>query len=166
MKWQVFLIVLFFGNFTYAAEVGKIAGGVVDRTTKQPLPGVNVTILGTNMGAATDINGKYLIENVPIRDYSLQANMMDYKPLVKIRIYPIPNRTIVIDFELEQSMLEMQGITVTPEYFSKEKDAVVSSHKISFYEARGNPEGYNVQRMLTSLPGVAAVEDYIALNLS
>ncbi len=162
MKWQVFLIVLFFGNFTYAAEVGKIAGGVVDRTTKQPLPGVNVTILGTNMGAATDINGKYLIENVPIRDYSLQANMMGYKPLVKIRIYPIPNRTILIDFELEQSMLELQGITVTPEYFPKEKDAVLSSHKISFYEARGNPEGYNVQRMLTSLPGVAAVEDYSA----
>ncbi len=162
VKRIVFLLFLLFGSFTYATEVGKIAGVVVDRTTRQPLPGVNVSILGTEMGAATDIIGRYLIENIPIGEYSIQANMMGYKPLVKIRIYPIPNRTISIDFELEQTILEMKGITVTPEYFPKEKDAVVSSHKFSFHEARGNPEGYNVQRMLASLPGVGSVEDYSA----
>jgi hypothetical protein len=54
----------------------------------------------------------------------------------------------------------MGVVTVTPEYFSKEKDAVVSSHRMSYYEVRGNPEGYNPQRMLASLPGVGTVEDY------
>ncbi|MCK4307229.1 TonB-dependent receptor [candidate division WOR-3 bacterium] len=159
----LFLIGLLVGEIIYAGqEVGNISGTVVDRTTKQPLPGVNVCILGTTMGAATDTNGKYLIEKVPMREYSIEASMIGYKPVVQTRIYPVPNRTITLNFKLSQTPIELKGVTVTPEYFSKEKDAVTSSHEASSYEIRMNPEGYSVQRILASLPGIGTVEDWSA----
>ncbi|MBU0558457.1 MAG: carboxypeptidase-like regulatory domain-containing protein, partial [Bacteroidetes bacterium] len=43
---------------------GKIEGVVKDVEFKQPLPGVNIIIKGTYYGAATDVNGKYIIENI------------------------------------------------------------------------------------------------------
>ena len=51
-------------NFLFG-QSGKISGTVVDSTTNKPLVGANVMIIGTNMGAATDIDGKYFIINVP-----------------------------------------------------------------------------------------------------
>ncbi|MCD5383219.1 TonB-dependent receptor [candidate division WOR-3 bacterium] len=166
---QKLKIVLLLGSFTslwisfaHSTELGNITGIVVERTTQHPLPGANVFIIGTQMGDATDTTGRFLIENVPVKEYSIQASMMGYKPLVKTRIYPVPRRTIVVDFALEETMLKGEGVTVTPSYFQKERDAVVSSHQISFYELRGNPESYNVQRTLASLPGIGTVQDYSA----
>ncbi|CUS92585.1 Domain of unknown function (DUF4480), partial [Candidatus Kryptonium thompsonii] len=46
------------------AQVGKIAGKVVDMETKEPLIGANVIIEGTLLGASTDLNGNYVILTV------------------------------------------------------------------------------------------------------
>ena len=49
----------------FAGTTGKIAGTVKDATTGEALPGSNVIIVGTTMGAATDTNGEYFILNIP-----------------------------------------------------------------------------------------------------
>ena len=41
----------------FGANSGSIAGRVVDKTTGDPLPGANVTIQGTSIGGATDLDG-------------------------------------------------------------------------------------------------------------
>ncbi|GAI47133.1 unnamed protein product, partial [marine sediment metagenome] len=48
-----------------AGTTGKIAGVVRDSTTAQPLPGVNIIVEGTQMGAATNEYGEYFIINIP-----------------------------------------------------------------------------------------------------
>ena len=47
------------------AQSGTVAGRVTDTDTGDQLVGANVTVMGTNLGAATDINGEYSIGNVP-----------------------------------------------------------------------------------------------------
>ncbi len=163
MKQILFLSFFLIGEIIFAGqETGNISGTIIDRTTKQPLPGVNICILGTTMGAATDTNGRYLIEKIQMQEYSIEASMIGYKPVVKTRIYPVPNRTITLNFNLYQTPIELEGVTVTPEYFSKGKDAITSSYEASSCEIRMNPEGYSVQRILASLPGVGTIEDWSA----
>ena len=53
---------LFAGN-------GKISGVVKDAAGKEVVPGANVVIVGTTMGAATDEQGRYFILNVPPGTY-------------------------------------------------------------------------------------------------
>ena len=48
-----------------AAPLGKLAGTIKDAETGEALPGVNVLIVGTTMGATTDLDGRYFILNVP-----------------------------------------------------------------------------------------------------
>jgi TonB-linked SusC/RagA family outer membrane protein len=62
-KFNVFLTLLLalVVQITFAQEK-SISGVVTDATDGSPLPGVNVTIKGTNKGAATDFDGKYTIK--------------------------------------------------------------------------------------------------------
>ncbi len=52
-------------------------------------------------------------------------------------------------------------VTVYPEYFIKKRENV-SSSRLTYCEIRGILEGYNLPRMLSSLPGVETAEDYPA----
>jgi len=61
---------------------GQILGEVYSAKTEEPLPGANVTIIGTKLGSATDRNGKFIINNVPPGLYSLQANMIGFSSVI------------------------------------------------------------------------------------
>ncbi len=64
-KWMIFLVVftgcLFCNTISASAQQIEISGTVVDATTDEPLPGVNVAVEGTNRGTSTDANGNYAI---------------------------------------------------------------------------------------------------------
>ena len=53
------------------AQKGSIKGKVLDETN-QPLPGVAVSIDGTTLGSATDVNGNYTISGVNPGNYTQQ----------------------------------------------------------------------------------------------
>ena len=57
------------------AQVGKISGVVRDASTSEVLIGANVLIEGTTIGAATNVEGYYVILNVPPGSYNLRASM-------------------------------------------------------------------------------------------
>jgi len=67
-------------HMAFAGTTGKIAGKVIDASTRQPLPMVNIQIVGTTYGAATDLDGNYFIINVPVGTYSLRASIIGYAP--------------------------------------------------------------------------------------
>jgi outer membrane receptor protein involved in Fe transport len=106
------IILFVFNQGVFAAITGKIAGTVKDSETGESLPGTNIILLGTEMGAATDIDGDYFILNVPPGVYSLQARMMGYENVTKTEIAVSVDRTIRVNFELEPTAIEVPGITV------------------------------------------------------
>ncbi|MDZ7355157.1 MAG: carboxypeptidase-like regulatory domain-containing protein, partial [candidate division KSB1 bacterium] len=73
MKGQPFFVALvlvfFAGTSLVASSTGKIVGVVKDAQTGEPLPGANVFLQGTALGAATNLKGEYLIPSVPAGDY-------------------------------------------------------------------------------------------------
>lgn len=66
----------------FSQQAFIIEGKVTD-TGGEPLPGVNIVINGTSYGAATDLNGQYLIRNVPAGRYTLSALYVGYETLEK-----------------------------------------------------------------------------------
>ena len=62
-----------------AQQVGVVAGSVVtDRST--PLPGVQVTVAGSDLGSITDASGRFRITGVPGATVQLQARRIGYRP--------------------------------------------------------------------------------------
>lgn len=101
-------IISLFLPFTFAQRTSTancdtyvtIKGIVLDEETKGPLIGANVSLINTNYGAATDINGFFIIKNVPCGTYSIRASYIAYNTQVKDSVILNSNDTLVIDFEL------------------------------------------------------------------
>ena len=76
---KLVIITLFITGCLFAGTTGKIAGKISDARTGEALPGVNVQIVGTALGAATDGDGVYIILNVPPGLYELSIDYIGYK---------------------------------------------------------------------------------------
>jgi len=109
---SVFLLAIFTFTSVYADVTGKIAGRVVDAKTGEPLPGVNVIIIGTQMGAATDMNGYYFIVNVPVGKYSIKASMISYAPTEVSDVQVNVDLTTTVNFKITQQAIRMQTLVV------------------------------------------------------
>src|SRR2546425_3222590 len=86
-----------------AGTTGKIAGRVVDKATKQALVSVNVIIVGTSLGAPTDMDGYYNIINIPPGSYNVEFRLIGYGAYTVTEIPVTADRTTKIDAELEEA---------------------------------------------------------------
>ncbi len=100
----------------FAGTTGKIVGRVVDVQTGDPLPGANVMIEGTSMGAASDLDGYYVILNVPPGSYTLSASMIGYQKETITGVKVSIDLTTTINFKLSTEILDLgKEVVVTAE---------------------------------------------------
>ena len=58
------------------AQTSKVTGRVYSETDGEPVIGASVLVMGTSLGANTDIEGKFTIENVPASATTLRVSFM------------------------------------------------------------------------------------------
>jgi hypothetical protein len=128
---------LMFNPGVKAAVTGKIVGVVVDAETGEPLPGANILIKGTAIGAATDLDGYFIILNVSPDIYDIQASMMGYESVTKTGVEVTTDHTTPIKFELRTTVVPGEGITVRAEaeVIKMDVSSSVVSAKIDAIEA-------------------------------
>ncbi len=135
---------------------GEITGTVIDAQTKEPLIGVNVLVLDTNYGASTDVEGRYIIKNVPVGAYRLRFDYIGYESMLKTDAIVRSARAEVVNTELKQSVLEGEEVVVTAGYFAEEGQVQPSTIGLTREEIRRFPGGFeDVVRTVSTLPGVA-----------
>jgi len=95
-----------------AGTVGKISGRVIDKESKEPLPGVSVQLVGTTTGAATNIQGEFFIINVPPGVHTIKASLVGYGPMEVENLVVSVGLTTDVNFELSTQTIDMGTITV------------------------------------------------------
>jgi outer membrane receptor protein involved in Fe transport len=145
----ILLIILFHGTLS-AQNIGKVAGTVKDAETGETLPGTNIVIVGTRMGAAADVNGEYFILNVPPGKYELRASIIGYKTKKIIEVIVNADRTTRVDFELEKGVIEAEEVVVTAVRPDVERDKTSTSAFVRFDEVQ-------------TLPGIRDISDVFGL---
>src|SRR5437762_13694747 len=60
------------------AQVGTIAGTVVDDATGQPMPSVQVFIPSRSIGSLTNAQGRFLLVNVPVGQQEVRAEAIGH----------------------------------------------------------------------------------------
>jgi hypothetical protein len=133
------LAIIIISHVLYADTTGKITGVVTDSETNEPLPGAVVELLGTTIGANTDNDGKYILKDVPVGTYSLQAKMMGYEPVTCTNIKSIMGLTTTINFKLKPTVMEVKGITVEAKRQQVIPDATTTSRVVSTKEINALP---------------------------
>ena len=98
--------VFFMVSSLYAGTTGKISGVVVDAKTNDPIPGATIQLDGTTIGAQTNINGEYVINNIPPNTYTAKIRLVGYKTQVVNDIRVVTDRTFNLDARLEETVIE------------------------------------------------------------
>ena len=138
------------------SKTGIISGEVRDAITKQPLPGANILIDGTNIGSACNDKGYFVIKDVVPGKYSLKVSMIGYISSVITELNISPNRNQSVNFELNLTSVEIDEVNVTADYFYKPDENPVSFRTISPEEIRRSPgSAEDIFRVMQSMPGVA-----------
>ncbi len=131
-KVLLLLLTLAMPIFLFAQSTGKIMGVVKDKDTGEPLPGVNVIIQDTYFGATTDIDGYYVILNVPVGAFSVEASYVGYTKAIYKNIRVSAGQTTEQNFELQSTTLELgEAVVVTAERPLVEKHVTQSVAKVN-----------------------------------
>jgi len=155
----LFISVLLSNSIIAQNLTGNLYGRIYDASTKQPIPFANVIVIGTNNGAATDVEGYYRISNLPVNTYQVRASVVGYNAITKTDIVIQTGKPTEANFELVPQTIELEDVTVTSDYFRKDPLEVNSIRNFSYEEIRRSPGGFeDVIRALSVLPGVAQAD--------
>ncbi len=88
-----------------------ISGKIYDKITNQPIIGASVYINDLKRGSATDINGQFIIENIPNGRFIFEISYVGYKNISQS--INIANNQIKLDFYLTESPTELNEVVIT-----------------------------------------------------
>ncbi|MGH7601634.1 MAG: carboxypeptidase-like regulatory domain-containing protein, partial [bacterium] len=77
---QKFLVVILlsFTSIVFSQSTGKIAGVITDAETGAPLLGANVLVTQTLLGAITDVDGRFVVRQVPPGVHLVRVSYIGY----------------------------------------------------------------------------------------
>ena len=124
------LVIILLFSLPSFAGLGKIAGKITDEKTGEPLPGAQVLIVGTSMGAAADENGQYFILNVPPGTYTIRVSFMGYTTEEIQNVKAQLDVTTPLDVQLKETVVEGETVTVVAQ--RPPVDKTMTATKITF----------------------------------
>jgi hypothetical protein len=138
---------------------GKISGTVRDASTREPVLGINVTIVGTKLGGAVDVQGRYYILDIPPGEYSVRATGVGYSPKIVEHVIVRADQTTQIDFALATESVQIGEVIVQAEQRVVDKSLTSSKATISKDEFSNNLPTTTAIEVLNTTPG--AYKGYI-----
>jgi len=162
MKIKILLLSIIIISFSIYSQQ-TVKGKVVDLESQFPLPGVNVQFINGdfNSGVATDINGNFKIENVPLGRKQIRFTFIGYTPHSQT-IVVNSGKEVVINVSIEESteMLEAFEVSSNEKREVNNEMAIISAQQFSVEEteryagSRGDPA-----RMASNFAGVQGADD-------
>ncbi len=111
-KWAIVALLALAGASPIVAQTGTIVGRVVDRTLNAPLPGAQVTVTGTTLGALANENGQYIVRQVPAGPHEVRATLIGYSTETNT-VTVTAGGTVTQDFQLGESAIELGAVVVS-----------------------------------------------------
>jgi outer membrane receptor protein involved in Fe transport len=123
---KFFVVLILFQNFLFAGVTGKLSGKITDAQTGDVLIGANVLIDGTNLGAASDVNGRFVILNIPPGTYSVRFSYLGYETTIVENVKIIVDQTTELPAALSPQSIEVDEVVVTAQTPMIQKDITSS----------------------------------------
>ncbi|MCR9082801.1 MAG: TonB-dependent receptor, partial [Cyclobacteriaceae bacterium] len=159
MKTKLLSLLFIFLSGTILAQ-GVVKGRIFNPVNNEPVAFANVLILETELGAISDEDGNYEIQNVPPGLYNIRASFVGYKTVTKYEIQVSQAKAIQLDFELQEDASELSEVVVSSE-FTRSEETPLSVRRLNTNEIERYPGGNrDISRVIQSLPGVASTASF------
>ncbi|NIV13162.1 MAG: TonB-dependent receptor, partial [Aliifodinibius sp.] len=135
------------------SEVGRIVGKLIDSETEEPLIGANVTVAGLPIGASTDVDGVYIINNVPEGEHKLIIQYIGYKETTITDVsVSFGQSTKMEAIELEPETIQGEEVVVEARFIKNTEAALLSKR----LESEAITDGLSAEAISRTGAGEAA----------
>jgi TonB-linked SusC/RagA family outer membrane protein len=125
-----------------------VTGTVTDQSSRQPIPGVQVSVVGTTLGAVTDAQGRYRLAAVPAGTVRLRARRIGYASEDRT-VTLTDGQSATVDFSLGVAALALDAMVVTGTAGGTQMRAVGNAvEKLDVAKVAELSPAVNVQQML------------------
>ncbi|MCJ7554544.1 MAG: TonB-dependent receptor, partial [Ignavibacteriaceae bacterium] len=136
---KVLLLLFIIQTCLFAGVTGKLVGKVTDTNTGEPLIGANILVQGTDLGAATDKDGQFIIINIPPGVYNVKVSYISYETVLIENVKIIVDQTTQLLVELSVKSVEVDEVVITAKSSMIHKDLTSSISVISRDEIESLP---------------------------
>jgi hypothetical protein len=157
----LFLAISVVSSFSLHAQTGIVRGFVYERESGEPVIFTNVYFSGTSIGAATDVNGYYVISRIPPGDYTLLVTSMGHDSL-SLPLSIRANDVITKNLYLDASAYQLEGVQITAKRDEAQTETRTSVVKITPKQIKQLPTlggQADLAQYLQVLPGVIFTGD-------
>lgn len=112
--YKILLLTLFATSIAFS-QAGRISGKVTDQETGEALVGANVILVGTSLGAATDINGEYVVNNVTAGQYNVRASYIGYQDMTISNLKVTSGLTAEANYKLNLKGFSTSDVVIVSE---------------------------------------------------
>ena len=126
-----FIFIIGFGSMS-GQNKGSIGGKITDKSNNEELISASVLIIGTTMGAASDLDGTYSLRALKPGKYSLKFSYISYRAVLVENVVVEEGKETRINVQLEPETKVMNEIVVSAEALKSTEAAMLSIQKNSF----------------------------------
>ena len=138
-----------------------VKGKIFDKTTQESLIGATIILINSDpmVGTSTNLDGEYILENVPVGRQSIKISMVGYESYYANELLISSGKQIILEVGLQEEVTELGAVVIRPEVI-KDKPlnemAAVSSRQFTVEETQRYAGGLNdPARLVSSFAGVA-----------
>jgi len=152
-----------FTSLTIAASSGTIKGKIRDAQTKESLPFSNVVVVGTSWGTSSDVEGNYILQNIPAGKYTIRGSYIGYKSQ-EFEIEITDGQTIKKDFNLKAEGIYSDSVVITAQAEGQTKaineqlSSIAIKNVVSAAKLQELPDA-NAAESVGRLPGVSLIRE-------
>ncbi len=158
MKAKLLFMLLSFIGIIARSQV--VTGVVVDKQSKQKLPGVNIYNLETKKGTVTANNGTFRLPLPRNGTYEIQFSYIGYQ--TEIKSISLQSDTFYMVVEMQPAVIEAQEVIVSAAYRSSQNEIPIPVKKVSSEDLTASGEA-NVVQALSQVPGVNSVNTGVSI---
>lgn len=156
--------IIFTSGIISAQSRSRIMGVVKDSQTKEPLIGVSAIVKGTTLGNYSDVDGKFIVINVPVGTYDLQISMVGYTTKTLKNLVVSADRVTTISVELEPTTIQGQEVVVTAKADELHKEVSNTQMVISSDQLQDASGVRQINAFLSKMPGVSESNGFLTIR--
>jgi len=157
----ILVVVLAASSFSALAQQGTVRGFVYEKETGEPVLFTSVYLKNSTLGAATDVNGYFIITRVPDGTYTLVITYLGYDTLTESVVIKGGNN-ISKKYFLTKASYALKGVNITAEYTEQRTEVRTSVVKVTPKQIKQIPSiggQADLAQYLQVLPGVVFTGD-------
>ena len=156
---SILLLLILSFPATIFPQKGEIKGLVVNQRNNEPIEFAGIQIQGTTIGTTSDEKGSFILSDVNPGFVRLIVSFLGFETTISSEIQVQGNQTTFVDIYLPESSVQLQEVSIRPNYNVKRIESPISVISVGVQEIeKGAGVNRDISKVIQTLPGVGVTD--------